>query len=82
MTGLSRRAGREGPLEISASPRSGDECIDVRDPMRGAAHPAAPMSGAGELDYDGCVSGNFPEMLFTATKSLGMSMIFRGQGFS
>jgi hypothetical protein len=40
------------------------------------------MSGAGELDYDGCVSGNFPEMLLAATKSLGMSMIFRGQGFS
>lgn len=39
MTGLSRRAGREGPLEMSGYPEPRDECSDDRDPLRVGGQP-------------------------------------------
>lgn len=82
MTGLSRRADARVPSRYPPSRRSRDECSDDRDPLRDGRPTLprrcqVPVSSISISDF-----GNFPEMLLAATKSVGMSMIFRGQGSS
>lgn len=71
MTGLSRRAGREGPLEMSGYPEPRDECSDDRDPLRDGRPTLprrcqVPVSSIRISRF-----GNFPEMLPCSHEKFG-----------